>query len=369
MNMHRSIESAPSVPAVLVFPATHPDGQEYVEAARERGEKVIAASSERGMECAPELGELAMLPYVHEASFPDTFLELVRRCHITRVYAPVAAVHSWLSRFIAEKQLAIHLIGESPIKREMGRFNRLMDKVASYRTFIDQCAGGTSDLDNLEIAAIFRMAGKIYGESNEHKMAAMMAIFSSAPKGDVVEIGSLVGRSASVLAFLARRYRIGNVLCVDPWESRAATQHDSPDAVRMHMIGQREYETLPLDFVVNTLPIGLGSFNYLRLESAEGFEMFRKNRTVVSRQFGRVDYQGKIAVIHIDGNHDYAQVKQDCELWLSLLTQDGWLILDDYLWAHGDGPRRVGDALLNARAPDIERAFICGKALFVRFRG
>lgn len=367
MSMHRPIENDHPEPAVLVFPATHPDGLEYVEASRERGEKVIAASSERGAEWAAELGELVVLPYVHDASFPDAFLELARRCHITRVYAPVAAVHSWLSRFIAEKHLAIRLVGESPIKREMERFSRLMGKVASYRAFIDQCAGGASDLDNLEIAAIFRMAGRIYGESNEHKMAAMMAIFSSAPKGDVVEIGSLVGRSATVLAFLARRYRIGNVLCVDPWDSQAATQRDSPDTVRLHMVGEWEYEMLPQDFVINTLPIGLGSFNYMRLESAEGFEMFRKNRTVVSRQFGHVDYQGKIAVIHIDGNHDYAQVKQDCDLWLQLMAPDGWLILDDYLWAHGDGPHRVGNALLKARAPDIERAFVCGKALFVKF--
>lgn len=355
--------------ATLVFPATHPDGQKYLEAAWDRDENVIAASSEGNTELAGETGELVMLPYVHEQTFPGLFLDLIKQRNITRVYAPVAAVYSWLDRFISENDLAIRLTGDSPIKREMKRFNRLMGKVANYRSFIDECAGGVSDLGDLEIAAVFRMASNIYGESNEHKIAAMMAIFSSAPRGDVIEIGALVGKSASVLSWLARRYQTGNVLVIDPWQSEAARQYDSPDTVRVDMVGEWEYEMLPQDFVINTLPIGLGNFNYLCQESAKGFEMFRQNRSAVSSVFGQVDYQGRIAVIHIDGNHDYAQVKQDCELWLPLLVGDGWLILDDYVWAHGDGPHRVGDALLEWRAQDIERAFVCGKALFVKFGG
>ena len=310
-----------------------------------------------------------MLPYVHEQTFPGLFLDLIKQRNITRVYAPVAAVYSWLDRFISKNDLAIRLTGDSPIKREMKRFNRLMGKVANYRSFIDECAGGVSDLGDLEIAAVFRMASNIYGESNEHKIAAMMAVFSSAPRGDVIEIGALVGKSASVLSWLARRYQTGNVLVIDPWQSEAARQYDSPDTVRVDMVGEWEYEMLPQGFVINTLPIGLGNFNYLRQESAKGFEIFRQNRSAVSAAFGKVDYQGRIAVIHIDGNHDYAQVRQDCELWLPLLVGGGWLILDDYVWAHGDGPHRVGNALLEWRAQDIERAFVCGKALFVKFGG
>lgn len=354
---------------LLVFPATHPDGLKYLQAARERDSNVIAASSEWDPEFAKDLGELLVLPYVHEQTFPSIFLNLIKEYNIGRVYAPVAAVHSWLNRFILENNLSIRLIGDSPIKREIDRFNKLMDKAAIYRNFIDQCAGSTSDLSNHEIAAVFRMAGNIYGESNDQKIAAMMAIFPSAPKGDVVEIGALVGKSAAVLAMLAKRYQIGNVLAIDPWQSEAATQHDSPDTVRVHMVSEWEYEVLPQNFVINMLPVGLGSFNYLRQESAKGFEIYQENHTVVSQAFGPIEYEGKISIIHIDGNHDYTKVNLDCELWLPLLTKDGWLILDDYLWAHGDGPHRVGDALLERRAVDIERAFVCGKALFVKFNG
>lgn len=356
--------------ATLVFPATHPDGQKYLEVALERDENVVAASSAVcDAELAGEIGELVILPYIYEQTFGSCFRKLVKKRNITRVYAPVAAVYTWLDSFISENNLALRLVGDSPFKQEMERCNKLMDKAANYRNFIDGCAGGVSDLSNLEVAAVFRMAGNIYGESNEHKIAAMMAVFSSAPKGDVIEIGALVGKSAAVLALLARRYQIGNVLAIDPWQSEAAAQHDSPRTLQMNLSSEWESETLPQDFVINMLPVGLGCFNYLRQESEKGLELFRQNHSVVSQAFGQVDYQGKIAVIHIDGNHDYAKVKLDCELWLPLMAPDGWLILDDYLWVHGDGPHRVGDAILERRTQDIERAFVCGKALFVKFCG
>ena len=69
-----------------------------------------------------------------------------------------------------------------------------------------------------------------------------------------------------------------------------------------------------------------------------------------------------------DANHDYVSVDEDCRLWLTHLMPDGWLILDDYVWLHGDGPRRVGDALLDQRAGQISCAFVSGQALFVQLR-
>ena len=361
-------DSGDDRPATLVFPATHPDGLKYLAAAHERGECVVAATSEWSSEVAATTGELLLLPYVHDTSFAAAFLNLLKDQAIGRVYAPVAAVHSWLNRFIAERQLSVRLVGESPIQREVGRFRQLMTTVTSYRGFIDDCAGDDSGLTDLEIGAVFRMADHIYGESSEEKIAAMMAIFSSAPKGDVIEIGSLAGKSASVLTLLAKRYAIGNVLAIDPWQSEAATQHDSPDTVRIHMVGEWEYEMLPKNFTINMIPTGLGCFNYLQCASENGFEKYQSGHTVTSKEFGTIEYQGAIAVIHIDGNHDYEKVKLDCKLWLPLLAQNGWLILDDYLWAHGNGPHRVGNDLLVNREAEIERSFVCGKALFVKFR-
>ncbi|NBQ05037.1 MAG: class I SAM-dependent methyltransferase [Actinobacteria bacterium] len=80
-----------------------------------------------------------------------------------------------------------------------------------------------------------------------------------------------------------------------------------------------------------------------------------------------VEYERHVAVIHIDGNHDYSSVREDCELWLTRLVPGAWLILDDYIWAHGDGPYRMGNELLRDEVDRIERAFVSGKALFVKF--
>ena len=362
-----TLHNANPDPAVLVFPATHQDGLSFIETAREHGLNVVAASSEWDSEIAKEVGELVALPYVYDPALPVRFLELLQLHNINRVYSPVAAVHIWLDHFILKNNLQIQLVGGSPTHREMNRFAKLINKVKLYRDFIDQCSGGVSDLGDLEIAAVFRMTANIYGDSNEHKIAAMMAIFFSVPNGDVIEIGALAGKSAALLTFLARCYHTGNILAIDPWPWEAGTQHDSPATVSVHMADSWNYEMLQNNFAVNMMPIGLGSFNYLQQESAQGFELYRENLSAVSHEFGKTNYQGKIAIIHIDGNHDYAKVKLDCDLWLPLLTQGAWLILDDYLWIHGAGPNRMGDTLLEQRVDDIERAFVCGKALFIKF--
>jgi len=353
--------------ATLVFPATHQAGRNYVEAARDRSETVVAASSVADADFSRDHGELLLLPYVHEPIFPACFLELLKNRNITRIHAPVAVVYSWLERFISDHNIEVELIGASPVRQEMARFDKLAEKVGRYRNFVEVCAGPGEGRSDLDMAAMFRLADGVYGESNDDKIAAMMAVFASAPKGDVIEIGSLAGKSAAVLAFLSRRYLTGPVLAIDPWQAEAAMQHDSSRTVCLDVVHEWDYEKLHQNFVVNLMPVGLGNFNYMRQASELAFEQFCRDRVVRTPEFGRLDYSGQIAVIHIDGNHDHAMVKRDCDLWLQLMRPDGWLILDDYLWAHGDGPYRVGNDLLARRGQNVERAFVCGKALFVKF--
>lgn len=353
--------------AILVFPATHIDGLEFIEIAKQRGLKVVAATSEWNADVAQEVGNLFTLPYIYDDLFTDQFLDLITLQKIDQVYCPVSSVYIWLKNLIQSKKISIQLLGNSPTQNAVQRHNKLLNKGNLHQTFIDQCSNGSSNISNLEISAVFRMAADIYGESNEQKIAAIMAIFSSVPKGDVVEIGSLAGKSAAVLTLMARRYNIGNILTVDSWQWEAGTQHDSPTNVSVDMADAWDLSVVHDIFKINLFPIGIGVFNYIHNQSAEAFEIYRRNLCVESAIFGRTTYTGKIALIHIDANHDYINAKLDCDLWLTMLTPDGWLVLDDYLWAHGDGPRRVGDEILAQRANKIERAFVCGKALFIKF--
>lgn len=352
----------------LVFPATHPAGIAYIRAARQRGESVIGASSIWDDDTAREVGTLELLPYVHDDSFLHSLHALIAAQGIARIYSPVAAVHAWLSRAALAGLLTVPLLGESPIATEIQRHLRLRAAASRFKPFVDLCADGQSGLTELEITSILQMAEGIYGESNESKVAAMLGIFERAPEGDVVEIGSLAGRSASVLAWLTRRYGTGQMLAIDPWSACEAEQKDSPAAVRQDLVAAWDFDVLRDDFLCNLLPMGLGCMNYLQAPSAAGHQRYADTLTVESALFGKTEYAGRIAVLHIDGNHDYEAVALDCQLWLPHLAPGGWLILDDYLWAHGDGPYRIGNALLSEQADRIQLSFVCGKALFVQMR-
>lgn len=356
------------MPATLIFPATNQAARDYFQAAQRRGERCLAASSVREFPASSVFGTVAHLPYIYDAGFPRYFLDLVEAHNVGRVYSPVASAHAWLEAFIAERKLKLEIVGTSPIRQQVESYQGLRDEAASLHGFVDRCAGGVSTLSTLDIAAILRHAGNIYGESSEDKIAAMMAIFADAPKGDVVEIGVLMGRTAFVLAYLARHYGTGAVLAVDPWSAASAVQDDSPDIIRSTLVAEWDCELLHEAFVINLLPFAGRGFNYLRMESERAFDAYRDQRRVATPHFGEVSYVGEISVLHVDGNHDYCHVSKDCELWLSRLAPGGWLVLDDYLWAHGDGPLRVGNALLEQKRSYIERAFVCGKALFVKFK-
>jgi hypothetical protein len=354
---------------ILVFPATHPLGLAYTRARLAEGIPTVAASSVLDADAAEALGELLLLPFVHEEEFVEAFLGLLKTRHVTRVYAPVAAVHAWLRRFIAERGLALELLGDSPIGAEMARFRDLRFKASRSLPFVFGCTGSDAAVTPLELSAVLQMSANIYGESNDHKIAALLAIATDTLCGDVVEIGALAGKSAAVLAWLARRFSIGQVLAIDPWRASEAIQVESPATVRADMVGEWDYEMLKEDFVCNVLPVGYGQMNYLRAPSAAAHAVYAEKLSVHSPEFGYSKYCGRIALLHIDGNHDYAHAREDCELWLPHLCSGSWLVLDDYLWVHGNGPQLVGNELLVRNASIVECAFVCGKALFVKFSG
>jgi hypothetical protein len=353
----------------LIFPCSVPAGERYAEAARQRDEKVVAASSLKYDVTAQKFDTWVYLPSVHDEHFARRLNQIITEYRVNRVYCPVAGAYIVLQRMVADGRLAVPLLGEMPILRHMREHRKLMADAEVQHAFIQQASEGRSPLLPIEIAAVMRQSLGIYGESDETKIAAMMAIFADAPKGDIVEIGVLTGRSACVLALMAQRHEIGPVLAVDSWNAPAAIQRDSPTVVQDLVDEWGDVSVAFESFVVSLLPIVKESaFNFLAMPSQQAHATWLRQRQVETKYFGNVRYSGTISVLHIDGNHDYAFVREDCALWLPHLAPGGWLVLDDYVWLHGDGPRRVGDELLQ-RARDIQRAFVCGKALFIKFGG
>ncbi len=351
----------------LVFPAVNQAAVAYLNAARQTGERTVCAASVVSDDVGAEWGGVMQLPSIYDDDFPQKFLSLVQSHSIGRIFCPVASVHDFMRQFIIAHCLDIEMIGQSPIRQQVEQHRQLIARARRFFPFVELCADGAPSLSLLEVAGMLRQTSLIYGESNDDKLTAMMGVAASAPAGDVLEIGSLMGRSASVLLYLAWYYRIGPVLTIDPWMPGNAIQRQSSDSIQT-LVGEWDFDVLSDGFFINMVPFRADDHAHLRLPSETAFEIYARGEPILSARACQVPYLRNIAFIHIDGNHDYECVKQDCELWLGRMLPKSWLILDDYIWAHGDGPYRVGNELVLGQAERIEQAFVCGKALFVKFR-
>jgi hypothetical protein len=195
----------------------------------------------------------------------------------------------------------------------------------------------------------------------------LTAVARRCPVGDLVEIGSLWGKSAFALSWLARAYRIGKLLCVDPWSSGDLVQNDPGGAVDEFTARLDPEEALRV-FQMNLLACGGGAVNYLRMPSAAASARYREGARVRTREFGSTRYRGSIALLHIDGNHQYEAARADIEAWAPRVAAGGWMVVDDYRWPFGDGPQRAADEFLSAHSEAWTDAFVAGGALFARLQ-
>jgi len=320
---------------LIIFPFVGQKAEESARTAENFGGSVLRVRPED-------------LPTIHDAEFDAAFTNAVNKfvhapelCS-TFLFCPVASVHIFMREFLKIADLPIKLLGSSPIQQEMNAHRTLMSQVRMLQPL--------AKVPEIELAGILKRAMSIYGESSEIKIAAMVGVFDDAPKaGHVVEIGSLAGRTASVLGYMSERSGIHSLFTIDPWSPAMGVQADSP-ATLIDMTNEWNWEMLAEMYSVNTFD--LRSTSHVRGSS---------DHVHLHEDF-------VISVLHIDGNHDYACVRVDCDKYASRILPGGWLILDDYEWAHGDGPKRAGDELLAERAHEIEKHFVCGNALFVKFK-
>jgi hypothetical protein len=352
--------------AVLIFPAGMPEGLAFRDRAKARGLRVVGASSlERDpAESAYEAWE--RLPYVNDPGFDEALAEVVRRHDVSAVHAPHYIVWKHLSERLGQIAPGTQLTtGQIPQDNERA-YRALQQRVALLKApCFWPALPGKLRLTPSQQAGLMRMVDAIPGMCGEGKMIAVMEAMRHAPAGDVVEIGSWWGRSAALFVWLARHYSIGKVLCVDPWASDALVQ-GAPmvDAAS----AERDTEEALRIFEINLAPLAQGSLNYIRAKSVEGAALYRASRRVATEAFGQTDYEGRIAVLHIDGNHAEPFVAADAAAWTPLVVPGGWIIFDDYEWAFGDGVKRVADAFVETYDARITCHFIAGSALFVQLK-
>jgi hypothetical protein len=351
----------------LIFPAGQPGAEQGRVQALAEGRRVIGASSLASDPVRGDYDTWEWLPYVSDPAFTASLAALVRKHDIGVIHAPHYVVWRHLNERLDEIAHGVQLRGGTTMIDHEKAYRALHDRIAALdrAPFYAPALPLKPDLSDIVRASLFRQVETISGMSSEEKLLALVDILRCAPAGDIVEVGSWWGKSAAMFVMLAHRYKAGPVLCVDPWASDALPQGDE--------ILDAASATADMDeafriFQINLAPLAQGRLNYIRAPSAGGAAQYGPGLEVRTETFGAVRYSGRIAVLHIDGNHALKHADEDMRLWTPHVAPGGWIIFDDYFWVFGDGPKQVGDAFLEREAERIQFSFVAGKALFVQLR-
>ncbi len=357
---------ASTADVLLIVPGGLGDGPSQRAQAQATGATVVGASSLKDDPAAGQYPHWAYLPHIADPQFEAALAELIERFGVSRIHATHYLV--WAKARAVLDSLA------SPVTLTRGRtfmeledeYRQLRGRTQAWPVVPDLAASPPlhPPLSPVETAGFLRAALAIPGESYEPKLMAMMQVARHVPPGDVVEIGCLFGRTAALLAMLARRYDLGQVLCVDPWSRDELDQ--GSEALRKPSLDY-DWDEWRRMFEINVAPFAQGRLNYIRATGAAGGAAYAQSRTVVTETFGETNYEGRIGLLHIDGNHDHAYVLADTEAWAPFVAPGGWIIFDDYEWDWGDGVRIVADDFVANHA--VSARFLVSGALFVQLAG
>ncbi len=330
--------------------------------------RVIGASSLVYDPMRTQYTEWRYLPYINQDDFADMLGEAIRELNVGSIYSPHPVVWDYLSCALQHIAPDVSLINASPSSAELERYRAAQTRArrllgTPLPLAITQAA--KPDMSEMETAALSLHAEAIPGMCDHEKQCALYEIARYCPTGDIVEIGSWWGKSAFIFLRLAQYFGIGKLLCVDPWLDTHLVQGDKNGLVDLASAKFSAEEAFGV-FQANLLPYSRGGINYLRMPSTEGAKCYRTQGKVQTATFGNTIYAGHIALLHIDGNHSYENAKADVAAWSGLVMPGGWIIMDDYTWPFGDGPKRAGNEYLAANIDQISTAFVMGGALFIR---
>lgn len=360
-----------STQRLLVFPSSIDSARPFMRVARSLGFEIIGADSIQGGVASADEDRHIHLPFITDPRFDAAFFESLVELGITHVHAPHHGVWWHLNKLRELPGKAFFLCAPHPFDSHWEAFSPSLEWAESQTTEALARAlptpprGLAAALTTSQLAGLHRRFLQTPGETDEDKLSGLCTIARLAPVGDVVEIGSLFGRSALALSWLATHYRIGSTLCVDPWNLDDLTDQ-GPAAKILH----DEPRSLDCEKIFRNFMATAASSpgaSYIRAPSERAIGTYAK-ATEAGRYHAEgldpVPIRGQIALLHIDGNHRYDHVCADIANWTPYLADHGWLMLDDYIWSFGDGPQRAGDELLTSG--DYDHAFVLSDTLFLR---
>jgi folate-dependent phosphoribosylglycinamide formyltransferase PurN len=354
--------------SILVFPIDIPQSMSFAQIARQLGFSVVVASSEPTDPSRYPEYVFCHLPYVTSSGFDHDFAVLLSVQRIEMVFAPHPAVWKHLEVLSRNANFPVRfkVCNGSPFAMDWqpyGEAYRWAKASAHAVPFFPETASAA--LPEANYAGLYRSFNQIPGQSDNAKLFALTQIARQAVRGDVVEIGTLYGKSAFALAWLAKFHDIGSLICIDPWE--LAPSHDQGDQASLinAAVESLDWQQAFLGFAASLAMFD--NVNYLREPSEQAVAAYchaANAGNLHSDEFGYTPVKGGISILHIDGNHKFEAVSQDLEKWLPFVMDRGWILFDDYVWAFGDGPKRVGDKYLFEHKP--RTAFVAADTLFVQ---
>lgn len=353
---------------ILVFPANMPEGQAYAVEVSKFGPSPVGASSvaaseqlRKGFSCWEDL------PFVTEATFVEKLIAVVRKHHIEAIVSPHAVVWQSINAILPRHLPEIRLLNEHPFDEVLSPLHAAESKQRELRFPASVLTPGSPRLPAWAESALILALSRLPGQSTVEKLVFMANLVAAARPGDMVELGSLWGRSAYAIAMASRYGEAGPLLCVDPWEAQAYHQPQSSELLAA-AADRLDPEASFRYFVANLAVFGGRHCNYIRDRSVQAADIYRRSRTILSAPYGSTEYAGEISFLHIDGNHDFAAVAADLDAWTPFLKPGAWIALDDYCWPFGDGPRLAADVWLEDHMQRIDIAFSAFDCLWIRLK-
>lgn len=356
---------------LLIFPLDLDDATPVIRVATALGVEIVGASSAMSGPGDRAVDHFIHLPFVTDPAFAAAFRAACEKFAISTVFAPHQGVWRHLEKLrqTAAAEPPFELCRPDPFTATWQLFSPHEEWAATaLSSRAPQWIGGALQQPPLSrscYAALHRQFLNTPGQCDEGKLHALCDIARLLPAGDLLEVGCLYGRSALALGYLAGRHRIGQLICVDPWNTAELTDQGKQAALLNAEHVNIDFERIFRIFI-STAAL-LDNVGYIRATSEAAqplYEAARRNGSLSSPELGSIALAPHLSLLHVDGNHRYDHVKKDVETWSRYLTPGGWLLLDDYVWAFGDGPRRVGDELLDS--PLYDTAFVSGDTLFLR---
>lgn len=197
-----------------------------------------------------------------------------------------------------------------------------------------------------EFASCAEKFARIRGFLADVEGYALMLLARSGPgQGDIVEIGSFLGKSAAWLAFGAQQGGRGRVVAIDPFtgspEHQPGARNEEPEIVA--------HGTTRPRFEQNLSDAGL----------REMVDIIQARSTDAAAR-----WSGPVRLLFLDGDHSEEASRADFEAWLPHVRIGGLIVFHDVgVWA---GVTRFYDSLMADPASGVRGLFAVGSLRVVQ---